>query len=120
MKSIYSNIYVYQGADFTKSFQILEDTTDPFSLEGFVLKGQIRKTWSSSVAYDIDLFVDDPQSGVIEILVSSEETLKMKPGRYLYDVYGESTESDGRTFKFIEGILTLEPRITRLEEGAED
>ena len=110
----YANILVHQGADFATVVGVEEETTEVFSLEGFTLKGQIRKTWSSSVAYDIDLDILDAEAGLIEIAVLKEETLKMRPGRYLYDIYAES-ENGTRTFKILEGILTLEPRITRLD-----
>lgn len=111
----YANILVHQGADFVTNITVEEDTTDAFSLEGFILKGQIRKTWSSSISYDIDLEILDAQQGIIEFLITKEETLKMKPGRYLYDVYAQSP-NESRTYKLIEGIITLEPRVTRLEE----
>ena len=110
----YANILVHQGADFVTVFGVEEDTTDAVSLEGFTLKGQIRKTWSSSVAYDIDLEILDDELGLIEMAILKEETLKMRPGRYLYDIYAQN-ENGTRTFKILEGILTLEPRITRLD-----
>jgi len=112
----YANILVHQGADFLTVLTVEEDTTESFSLDGFTLKGQIRKTWSSSVAYDIELSIADAEKGIINFTVPKEETLKMRPGRYLYDVYAQSSNGS-RTFKIIEGILTLEPRITRLEEN---
>lgn len=112
----YANILVFKGADFVTTIGVEEDTTDAFSLDGFILKGQIRKSFSSSEAFDIELDVLDAEAGLIEFLITREETLKMRPGRYLYDVYAQN-ENGSRTFKLIEGILTLEPRITRLEEN---
>ena len=112
----YANILVHQGADFVTILTVEEDTTDAFSLDGFILKGQIRKTWSSSVAYNINLSIINAESGVIEFFIPKEETLKMRPGRYLYDVYAEN-ENESKAHKIIEGIITLEPRITRLEEN---
>lgn len=114
----YANILVHQGADFVTTLTVEEDTTDAFSLDGFILKGQIRKTWSSSVAYNINLTILNAEEGIIEFVIPSEETLKMRPGRYLYDVYAENTAGT-KTIKIIEGIVTLEPRITRLEENGD-
>lgn len=112
----YANILVHQGSDFVTVISVEEDTSDAFSLSGFTLKGQIRKTFTSSVAFDIDLSIADAENGVIDFVISREETLKMKPGRFLYDVYAQN-ENGTKTIKIIEGILTLEPRITRLEEN---
>lgn len=112
----YANILVHQGADFVTVISVEEDTSDAFSLDGFTLKGQIRKTWSSSVAYDIDVNIADAENGIINFVITKEESLKMRPGRYLYDVYAQNS-SETQTVKIIEGILTLEPRITRLEEN---
>jgi len=114
----YANILVHQGADFVTNISVEEDTTDAFSLDGFTVKGQIRKTWSSSVAYNIDLSIANAELGIIDFIIPKEETLKMRPGRYLYDVYAQSSGAT-RTFKIIEGILTLEPRVTRLEENGD-
>ena len=112
----YANILAHQGADFVTVIGVEEDTSDAFSLEGFTVKGQIRKTWSSSVSFDIDVSIADAENGFIDFVIRREETLKMRPGRYLYDVYAQSSNGT-KTVKIIEGILTLEPRITRLEEN---
>lgn len=112
----YANIVVHKGADFLTTISVEQDTTDPFSLDGFILKGQIRKTWSSSVAYDIELSVKDAENGIIDFVIPKSESLKMTPGRYLYDVFAQNANGS-RSYKLLEGMLTLEPRITRLEEG---
>lgn len=107
----YANITAHRGADFVTTIFLSDDNSDPISLEDFVLKGQIRKTWSSTISYNIELTVKNTEDNIIDFVITRAETLKMTPGRYLYDVYAQN-DSKGKTIKIIEGTLTLEPNIT--------
>lgn len=110
----YANILVHQGADFLTTITVEEETLDLVNLDGYTIKGQIRKTYASETAYEIQLSPLVEDEGIVEFLIPSETTKQLRPGRYLYDVYVQSPNAV--TDKLIEGIVTVRPRITRLEE----
>jgi len=108
----YSNLFVDQGADFSTFVNIENNDNDPLDLTDLVLKGQVRKSYGSSTAFDFSVIKTDISGGQIQITLDSDTTDTMPIGRYVYDVYAENT-SDDRRFKIIEGILEIVPRVTR-------
>jgi uncharacterized GH25 family protein len=108
----YSNLFVDQGADFSTFVTITSTENDALDLTDLSIKGQIRKSYGSSTAFDFTIVKTDNEGGQIQIKLDSDTSGSMSIGRYVYDVYAENTNSD-RRFKIIEGILEIVPRVTR-------
>jgi len=108
----YSNLFVDQGADFSTFVTITSTENDALDLTDLNIKGQIRKSYGSSTAFDFTIVKTDNEGGQIQIKLDSDTSGSMSIGRYVYDVYAENTNSD-RRFKIIEGILEIVPRVTR-------
>jgi len=108
----YANLYVDQGSDFATSVIVDDANGDPLDLTDVNLSGQVRRSYQSETAFDFVITKADSTGGEIRIRLPDETTAAMKFGRYVYDVYGEDTQSD-TTFKIIEGILEIIPRVTR-------
>jgi len=110
----YANLYIDQGADF-KSTVLLEDTnTDPLDLSNLDFSGQIRRSYLSDTAYDFTITKTEADDGELQLEVPASVTSNMPRGRYVYDVFAEDA-GNGTTFKVLEGIAEIVPRVTRSE-----
>jgi hypothetical protein len=108
----YSNLFVDQGSDFSTFVTIESIENNPLDLSDLLIKGQVRKSYGSSTAFDFSIVKMDNTGGQIQIKLDSDTTSSMSIGRYVYDIYAENT-FEGQRFKILEGILEIVPRVTR-------
>lgn len=101
-----------QGSDFTAELSLENDDGTPMNLSGFEVYSQFRKSYGSLTGYSFDSSIADPQNGTIRLELLGEASSLIKPGRYLYDV--EVVSINNRKTRVIEGILTINPEITRI------
>lgn len=105
-----ANIYIDQGSTFTTTVTITDSYGDPIDLTGHTGAGQMRKSYTSSTAYNFTVAVGNT-TGVITLSMSANATANIAGGRYLYDV--ELTSASGLVSRVLEGIVTVNPNITR-------
>lgn len=104
------NLLVDQGADFTTSINLNDNTGVAIDLSSFTGRAQMRKHYTSSNSVSID--VSASNSGVITLSLSSAATANIVAGRYVYDV--ELVDSSSNTVsRIVEGIVTVTPNVTR-------
>jgi len=108
----YANLFVDRGSDFSTNLIVEDSNRDPLDLTNLTLSGQVRRTHQSETAFDFILEKADNTGGEIVIRLDNETTASMRPGRYVYDIFGNDTVT-GNDFKIIEGILEVVPRVTR-------
>jgi hypothetical protein len=113
--SIYANLSVDQGADFSTTVYVDGPTNDPVDLTTYTVFGQIRKSYSSSRSVDFEVVIADADAGEILLKLSSSVTSAMKPGRYVYDVI--LIDDEGKITKFLGGQLEVNPSVSRLDES---
>ena len=106
-----SNIVIEQGYDFDTSFQ-LEDTrtNSPLILTDATSTAQMRKHYGSSTSVSLGSTVTSPDLGIISISLTANQTVSLKPGRYVYDV---KILNAGREYKAVEGTALLRGGVTR-------
>lgn len=113
MAAVYvSNIVIESGTDFSQTFELeLSDSNSPFPLNNYTVYSQMRK-YAGSVNYvTFTTSITPPSSsGVISISLTSEQTILIKPGRYVYDVIVD----DGNIkTKVVEGMVLVREGVTR-------
>lgn len=101
-----------QGSDFTTEITLENDNGTPMNLTGSTVYSQFRKSYGSTVAYAFTCAVSNALQGKITLSLSGVTSSGIKHGRYLYDV--EIVSSDMRKTRVIEGIITLNPEITKI------
>lgn len=106
-----ANLYIDQGTNFSSIINVNNDDGSAFDLTGYTVKAQIRKTYSSATAVDFAATVPNP--GEIQIALDNSVTVAMKAGRYVYDVI-ISNASLSNTLRVAEGILTINPGVSRI------
>jgi hypothetical protein len=106
-----SNIVIEQGFDFDTSFQ-LEDTrtNSPLVLTDVSTEAQLRKHYESTSSVSFATTVTSPEFGIISISLTGNQTVNLKPGRYVFDV---KILSGGREYKAVEGAALVRAGVTR-------
>lgn len=102
------NLYIDQGSDYVFDATLTDDDDNYLDLTGFNITGQIRKTYHSRVAYD---FITEIQEHDVKFILPASVSDEMEPGRYVYDI--EVTDSYGKTTRLVEGIVHINPSVTR-------
>lgn len=110
----YANLYISQHEDFEVQVELETLASDSVSIETYELYGQVRKTYVSSTAIDIDIEIIDASTANFAIRLDSEKTGSMKPGRYVYDIFAYNSSS-GNKYKLMEGQVEIVPSVTKIE-----
>lgn len=107
-----ANIVIDQGANFSTTITVTDDSGSVVDLSGYTAEGQIRKHYTSSTKVDFTIsFVSPRSSGQVTLSLSSANTGAMEAGRYVYDV--ELTSAANVISRMVEGIATVTPQVTR-------
>jgi hypothetical protein len=106
-----SNIVIEQGYSFDTSFQLEDTRTNaPLNLTDASTQSNIRKTYESSSYVSFASTVTDSELGIISISLTANQTLSLKPGRYVYDV---KIFNAGKEYKAVEGSALVRAGVTR-------
>ena len=113
MAAVYvNNLVINSGSDFSQSFTLEGTNNSPFNLTGYEVDAQMRKWSGSSTAITFTTYIEFPStSGRILISLSSENTVNIRPGRYVYDVM--IADSFGIKNRVIEGMVLVREGVTR-------
>jgi len=107
-----ANIVIDQGADFSTTITVTDNSGAVVDLSGYTARGQIRKHYTSETAVDFDITFETPRSeGKVSLSVNNAITTAMEPGRYVYDA--EIISPSSTVSRLVEGIATVTPEVTR-------
>lgn len=104
------NIYIDQGTTFTFTISVSDQNGDLKDLTEFTAAAQMRKSYYTNTAIDFTADVSSPLDGEVTISLTAEETSAIKAGRYVYDIEITSAEE---TLRVLEGIVVVNPEVTR-------
>jgi len=102
-----------QGSDFTTEITLENDNGIAMNLTGVTVYSQFRKSYGSATAYAFTCVVSNALQGKIRLSLTGVASSAIKHGRYLYDVEIIAAGGLSKT-RVIEGIITLNPEITRI------
>ena len=105
-----ANLIIDQGTTFSSTVTLTDTNGDPIDLSDYTGAAQMRKscTSSSQTAFTVAL---GGSNGTITLSLTANATANISGGRYLYDV--ELTDSSNAISRVFEGIVTVNPNITR-------
>jgi hypothetical protein len=105
------NLVIDQGSDFVATLDIEDSIGTPIDLAPYNVRGQIRKTYTSITATDINCAKTTNQ-GEVKLTLTAAQTSAMRDGRYVYDI--EIVHATlGTVIRVVEGQVTVTPRATR-------
>ena len=87
-------------------------TGQPLDLTNYTVKSQMRKSYSSSTAYNFTASIYNATNGKVKLELTAAQSEAIPPGRWLYDV--EITSPSGTKTRVVEGIVTVTPQITQI------
>jgi hypothetical protein len=113
MAAVYvNNLVINSGSDFSQSFTLEGADNSPLNLTNYEVDAQMRKWAGSSTAITFTTSIEFPStSGRILISLSSEDTVNIKPGRYVYDIL--ISDLSGVKSRVIEGMVLVREGVTR-------
>ena len=103
------NITIPQGADFSETFVSKESDGSLTPLAGFTGTARIKKhsAATTSTAFQVSIVTS---TGEVSIAMTSGVTVRLEPGRYVYDVRLESPS--GAVNRMVEGMAFVTAGIT--------
>lgn len=105
-----ANLVIDQGATFSTTITLTDNNGDPIDLTLYTGAAQMRKHYTSSSATSFTVTLGGT-NGTIALSLTANATANVSAGRYLYDV--ELTDTSGDVSRVFEGIVTVNPNITR-------
>ena len=106
-----TNFALDQGADFEAQIQVKDILGTPRNLTGYTFASQMRKSYTSSTAYNFVVTVENAAIGLIRISMTNTVTAGIKAGNYLFDL--EMTDQAGKKTRVLEGQITVFAEVTR-------
>jgi len=104
-----NNIYLDQGTTFDFTFGLVNVDGTKKDLTNYTITGQIRRSYYSSTKVDFTTTKVNLE-GEVTLNLTANQTAALKTGRYVYDV---EIQSNQETLRVLEGILTVNPEVTR-------
>ena len=106
-----SNLYVDQGSTYSNIITVTASNGQALDLSGYSVASQMRKSYQSSTYHSFTATVYDAANGKIRLQLTDEQSGAIPAGRWLYDVEIES--ASGARTRVVQGIVTVQPQITR-------
>jgi hypothetical protein len=109
----YVELYMDQGASFNNVINITDDlTNDYINVANYIVRSQMRRSYySSNAAANLVCAITNAANGEITVTLAAANTSNVKAGRYLFDL--ETEDPTGIVVRVLEGIITVNPGITR-------
>jgi hypothetical protein len=107
-----SNLYVDAGATYSNIITVTASNGQALNLAGYTVASQMRKSYQSSTSYSFTASVYDAINGKIRLQLTPSQSEAIPAGRWLYDV--EITSTSGTKTRVVEGIVTVNPQITKI------
>jgi hypothetical protein len=104
------NLYIDQGTTYSLTITVSDQNGDAKILTDYTVRGQLRKSYYSSTSTSFTAEATSPLDGEITISLTATQTSALKAGRYVYDI---EIESDEETLRVLEGIVVMNPEVTR-------
>jgi hypothetical protein len=113
--SVY-NFVMDQGATWELEVQIIEPDDDPLNLTGFSAAMQLRLDFAGEPAF---LTLESPNDGItiiplegkLRLVATSEQTLNLQAGLYLYDL---EIYSGHFIQRILQGTVTVNGEVTNV------
>jgi len=108
----YTELFIDQGTNFESSIDLVGDDGASINIANYIFTGQIRKSYySKNPTANITFTIMNAAGGNVKMTMSAGTTANISAGRYLYDV--KMVDSSNTTNRLVEGIVTINPQVTR-------
>jgi hypothetical protein len=105
-----ANLFIDQGATYKTVLTLTDEDGEILDLTSSNATSQIRKSYSSSLTVQFTTAIN-VSAGEIALSLTANQTGNITAGRYVYDV--ELTDAANSITRIVEGIVTINPQVTR-------
>lgn len=109
MKPKIVNLHCYRGQTYKRNF-FFTRRRRPIDLTDHVCKAEIRPSENSPKLIQAMTCTVDGERGRVELYISAEDTAKIKPGVYRWDL--KMTDDSGEVAYYIAGAFEVTGRVT--------
>lgn len=103
------NIYIDQNTDFRLTVELFDDDDLDLPIANYSFYGDLRKLYSTKRAAEFEFEKSDND---ITLLLSSDITSQLAPGKYQYDVIMK--KPTGELSKIVDGLAFVISTITEV------
>lgn len=103
------NIYIDQSTDFRLTVELFDDDDLDLPIANYSFYGDLRKLYSTKRAAEFEFEKTDND---ITLLLSSDITSQLTPGKYQYDVIMK--KPTGELSKIVDGLAFVISTITEV------
>jgi hypothetical protein len=106
---------ITQGSTFWIRIQLLDDNWNVDNLTGYEIRGVAKNQYSDSdndILVNLDPVVYDASNGLVDILLTAEQTAQLPITEALYDMEKYPLTNVENTTKILFGKLKIHPEIT--------
>jgi hypothetical protein len=103
------NIYIDQSTDFRLTVELFDDNDLDLPIANYSFYGDLRKLYSTKRAAEFEFEKTDND---ITLLLSSDITSQLTPGKYQYDVIMK--KPTGELSKIVDGLAFVISTITEV------
>lgn len=103
------NLFIDQGSDYSTTIELVDDQGEPLNLTTYTGRAQLRKHYTSSTYKEFA--VVGYSNGAITLSMNAATSSNIVSGRYVWDL--ELVSSGNVVSRLVEGILTVNPEVTR-------
>jgi hypothetical protein len=109
--ALISNLAIDQGATYTVTVLVTDDSGSARNLAGYTGRSQLKRSYFTTTNTAFTVSIANPPIGEIVLSLTADETANLKAGRYVYDleIYNANTAVVER---IVEGIVTVYPGVT--------
>lgn len=103
------NLFIDQGTDFATTIEVEDEAGTPINLSTYTGRAQMRKHYTSSTYNSFTVAGD--ANGVITVSMNAATSANIVGGRYVWDL--EMVSGGNVVSRIVEGIVTINPEVTR-------
>lgn len=105
------NIFVEQGATWTRTLELKDSESNPINITGKTFRGQIRKSAADpNILAAFTFSITSGSGGVVQATLSATTTTAIPGQNCVYDM----EMVDGSTVtRILEGVAFISPNVTR-------
>lgn len=101
-----------QGTDFNMDLDLTNDNGVAINVTNYTFTSSIRKSfYSLNPTANLTVTIQSGPNGNITLSMNSAVSANVKPGRYLFDI--KQVDSQNTTSRVVEGIITVNPQVTK-------
>ena len=104
-----ATIYIDQGTDFRLTIELFDQDDLDLPISNYSFFGDLRRIFSTKRAAEFEIQKDGND---ITIVLDSDTTAQLKPGKYQYDVL--MRKPTGELSKIVNGLAFVIPTITEV------